>query len=245
MAPKPLDRTSPVPLYFQISERIYQAIESGALRPGERLDNEVVLGAQLRVSRPTVRQAIQCLVEKGVLVRRRGVGTVVVHQRIRRPIALTSLYDDLEAAGRNPTTRVLAIEEVAAEPEVAGSLMIEVGSPVLRIERLRCADEMPLAVMRNDLPTDLLTPPLDAGTLQDHGLYQLLRANGVQLHAAHEVIGARTATRGEAELLRVARRTTVLTMTRTAHDPHGRAIELGQHVYLASRYSFELAVFSR
>ena len=55
----PVDKTSPVPLYFQIAENLKRAIESGALQPGHRLDNEIQLSERLSVSRPTVRQAIQ------------------------------------------------------------------------------------------------------------------------------------------------------------------------------------------
>jgi DNA-binding GntR family transcriptional regulator len=245
VASQPLDRTSPVPLYFQIAERIHKAIETGALQPGQRLDNEIELSEQLGVSRPTVRQAIQRLVQQGLLVRHRGIGTVVVQQRIRRPVALTSLHEDLATAGRNPSTKVLSLGELAAAPEMAAALMVAVGSPVLEIERLRCADETPLAVMRNYVPTGFLELPITAEALVNQGLYEVLRDHGAQFHSAHQVIGARTATPAEAKLLGAARNSTVLTMVRTAHDPQGRTIELGQHAYLASRYSFELSVFSQ
>ena len=95
-----LDRSSPVPLYYQLARQLESAIEHGALGPGSLLGNEIDLAGRLGLSRPTVRQAIQSLVEKGLLVRRRGVGTQVVHSQVRRPLELSSLYDDLEAAGQ-------------------------------------------------------------------------------------------------------------------------------------------------
>jgi DNA-binding GntR family transcriptional regulator len=148
-------------------------------------------------------------------------------------------------AGRNPSTKVLSIGELGAGQEVAAALKVAVGSPVLEIERLRCADETPLAVMRNYVPTGFLELPITAEALVNQGLYEVLRDHGAQFHSAHQVIGARTATPAEAKLLGAARNSTVLTMVRTAHDPQGRTIELGQHAYLASRYSFELSVFSQ
>ncbi|MFD7512815.1 GntR family transcriptional regulator, partial [Streptomyces sp. NPDC059853] len=95
-----IDRGSPVPLYFQLSQQLEAAIEHGELLPGTLLGNEIDLAGRLGLSRPTVRQAIQVLVDKGLLVRRRGVGTQVVHSRVRRPLELSSLYDDLESAGQ-------------------------------------------------------------------------------------------------------------------------------------------------
>jgi DNA-binding GntR family transcriptional regulator len=99
-----LDRTSPVPLYFQVASRVQQLIESGEMPVGGRLENEVELAERLGVSRPTIRRAVQYLVERGVLVRKRGAGTQIVHPKVRRPVELTSLYDDLAKTGQKPRT---------------------------------------------------------------------------------------------------------------------------------------------
>ena len=240
----PLDRTSPIPLYFQIAENLKEAIQAGTIAPGERLDNELELAERLGVSRPTVRQAIQRLVQQGLVVRRRGLGTVVVAPRILRPVALTSLYDDLAAAERAPTTAVLSFEEIAADDEIAQVLSLAVGTPVLSIERLRFADDTPLALMHNYLPAKLLQGRTEAD-LEQTGLYELLRSQGVQLHAADQVLAARRATAQEARLLQAPRSTTVLTMTRTAFDPAGLPIEHGRHAYLADRYSFKMSLVAQ
>jgi DNA-binding GntR family transcriptional regulator len=240
----PLDRASPIPLYFQIAENLREAIQAGTIAPGERLDNELGLAEQLGVSRPTVRQAIQRLVQQGLVVRRRGLGTVVVAPRILRPVVLTSLYDDLAAAERVPTTAVLSFAEIAADDQVAQVLSLAVGTPVLSIERLRLADDTPLALMHNYLPVKLLQGRTEAD-LEQTGLYELLRSQGVQLYAADQVLAARRATAQEARLLRAPRSTTVLTMTRTAFDPAGLPIEHGRHAYLADRYSFKMSLVAQ
>ena len=90
-----VNRSSPVPLYFQVAEQLEEAIHDGRLAPGDRIANEVALADQLGLSRPTLRQAIQTLVDKGLLVRKRGVGTQVIQPHVRRSVELTSLYDDL------------------------------------------------------------------------------------------------------------------------------------------------------
>jgi DNA-binding GntR family transcriptional regulator len=241
MTERPLDRTSPIPLYFQIAEQLKAAIEDGTLKPGDRLDNELDLTERLGVSRPTVRQAVQRLVEQGLVVRRRGLGTVVVAPRILRSVALSSLYDDLSAHHRHPATTVLSATQIEAGAELAAVLALPAGAPVLEVERLRLADGTPLALMHNYLPAGLLNGR-PADELEKTGLYELLRGQGVQLHAGEQVIGARRATATEARLLQAARTATVLTMTRTTFDRDGKPVEHGSHAYLADRYSFTMTL---
>src|SRR2546430_6644268 len=100
-----VDRSSPVPMYFQISRQLEEAVDRGDLVPGERLPNEIEFAESLSISRPTMRQALDHLVEKGMLTRKRGVGTQVSNAQVRRRVALTSLHDDLSAAGRPPRTQ--------------------------------------------------------------------------------------------------------------------------------------------
>ncbi|WP_131736315.1 GntR family transcriptional regulator [Actinomadura roseirufa] len=231
-----LDRGSPVPLYFQVAQQLEAAIRAGELPPGSRLENELELAARYRLSRPTVRQAIQHLVDKGLLVRRRGVGTQVVQSQVRRPLELSSLYDDLVAAGEEPGTRVLELGPVPAGGEAADRLGVPVGTEVLRLRRLRLTGGEPLALMTNLLPAGLID--VTAAHLEEHGLYETLRAAGVNLRIAHQTIGARGATTAEARLLDERRGTPLLTMTRTAFDDKGEAVEYGTHVYRADRYTF-------
>jgi DNA-binding GntR family transcriptional regulator len=238
-----VDRASPVPLYFQVAQQLERAIGDGRLGPGSRLDNEVELAARLGLSRPTVRRAIQHLVEQGLIVRKRGVGTQVVHAKVRRSIELSSLYDDLAAARQEPSTTVLRLGTQPAPPPVAAALGLAEGTPVLAIERLRYALAEPLALLRNHLPADLA--PLTEADLAAHGLYQLLREAGVQLRIASQTIGARAATAAEARLLADRRGAPLLTMTRTTYDDTGRIVEHAQHLYRASLYSFELTLLGR
>ena len=239
-----VDRASPVPLYFQVAQHLERAIESGELPPGAQLENEVQLAEQLGLSRPTMRRAMQYLVDRGLLVRRRGIGTQVVRAKVKRPVELSSLWDDLARSGQQPATTVLANTAEQAAGQVARSLGVAEGTPVTVLERLRLARGEPLARLRNYLPSGLV-PALTEEALQRQGLYQLLRAGGVTLHAAAQTIGARAATLAEARLLDEAKGAPLLTMERTTYDDQGRAVEYGTHIYRASRYSFELALLAR
>jgi DNA-binding GntR family transcriptional regulator len=240
--PIPIDRSSPVPLYFQLAQYLETAIESGAVAQSGRLDNELQLAARLGLSRPTVRRAIQYLVEKGLLVRKRGVGTSVVHAKVRRGIELTSLYDDLARTGQRPTTTVLSNVVQPAGREVADALGLVEGTPVTAIERLRYALDEPIALMHNYLPRTVTG--LTTETLEQHGLYEVMRAAGIRLHAAVQTIGARSAGLAEARLLCETKRAPLLTMERTVYDDHGEAVEYGVHVYRASRYCFEQSLLA-
>jgi GntR family transcriptional regulator len=233
-----VDRSSPVPLYFQVAQHLEQAIDSGALPPGTLLLNEIALADALKLSRPTMRRAMQTLVDKGLVVRRRGIGTRVVQPKMRRPLELTSLHDDLRQAGQVPRTRVLSFEWVRATADISRKLMLERGDDVLELVRLRTARNKPIAKMTNHLPAGMVG--FTADDLVARGLYDLVRAQGITLHSAHQTVGARTATAAEAKLLQEPRGSAVLTMRRVAYDDHGRVVEYGSHLYAASRYSFEI-----
>ncbi|MFF8393340.1 GntR family transcriptional regulator [Streptomyces sp. NPDC016172] len=238
-----LDRGSPVPLYHQLAQQLEAAIEQGVLAPGNLLGNEVDLSVRLGLSRPTVRQAIQSLVDKGLVVRRRGVGTQVVHSQVRRPLELSSLYDDLEAAGQGPTTQVVRNEVIPASCDVAAALGVAEGSEVSVLDRLRCTHGQPVALLCNYLPASVV--PLDDTRLESTGLYRMMRAAGITLHSARQRVGARAATAEEAARLDEEEGAALLTMQRTAYDDTGRAVEYGTHIYRASRYTFDFQLLVR
>src|SRR6476620_1270778 len=114
-------------------------IESGEMPVGGRLANEVELAERLGVSRPTMRRAIQYLVERGMLVGKRGVGTQIVHPQERRPGALCSLLDDLVKTGQAPITEVLDFGVGPATARMAERYGVPEGLEVPSIDRLRYA----------------------------------------------------------------------------------------------------------
>jgi DNA-binding GntR family transcriptional regulator len=232
-----------VPLYYQVAQFLEHAIETGSLPAGSRLENEIALAERLGLSRPTVRRAIAYLVDQGLVVRKRGIGTQVVHAKVRRPLELTSLYDDLRTDGRDPSTRVLALETVRAPDAVAHALGVEEGAPVLFMARLRSAGAEPLAVMHNYIPVDLVS--LSAGDLEQTGLYELMRAAGIRPHMATQTVGARAASAAEARALSERKGAPLLTMQRTTYDDAGRGVEYGDHVYRATAYAFEFVLITR
>jgi GntR family transcriptional regulator len=233
-----LDTNSPIPLYYQAARALEEAIEDGRLPRGSKLESELDLADQLGISRPTMRAAMKQLVDKGLLMRRRGIGTIVAPKPVRRAVALTSLYDDLKEAGREPRTRVLAFEEAPCPPEIAEHLGISPGAPMLRFDRLRLAGWDPIALMHNIVPAGLLE--IKKEDLERTGLYELFRRNGISPHVATQQVGARKAGAEEAELLEIEPGDPVLTMVRITYDTSGYPIEYGSHRYPAESYWLEM-----
>jgi DNA-binding GntR family transcriptional regulator len=235
-----LNRSSPVPLYFQLAQHIETEIRTGNLASGDRLENEVKIAEELGLSRPTVRAAFSYLVDKGLVLRRRGQGTVVTKGKVSRSVKLTSLFDDLAEAGKSPTTKVIHNEVVKASDLVKRALELADDQFVIYLERLRFGDGEPIALMHNFIPTSLVT--MSNEMLEEHGFYELLRAGGVFPDHATQRISAKNSSTNESLLLDEPRGTALLTMERTTFDATGRAIEFGQHVYRASRYALVSAV---
>jgi len=238
-----VDRESGEPLYLQIAGQLDAAIHSGRLKSGTQMDNEVDLSERLGVSRPTLRRAIAELVARGLVVRRPGSGTIVMSRSsIERPMSIESLYDDLAAEGRRPSTTVLSLKKVPCPAEIITHLGRDPG-PLLLVDRLRLADGEPLALLRNWLTGD--ASGISERALHRRGLYTILREQGIVPHLAEQVMASRAATETEAPLLEVPPGSPVLTANRTVFDGTGRFIERGTHVYRSDCYSFRMVLVSR
>jgi DNA-binding GntR family transcriptional regulator len=238
-----IDRSSPIPLYFQVSRRIEEAVDRGELVPGERLPNEIEFAESLAISRPTMRRALDDLVEKGMLTRKQGVGTRVANAQVRRRVALTSLFDDLAAAGRQPRTKVLRFDTHCVDRHAARALGAAADEPLVYCERLRLADGSPLAILRNWLPGRFRD--LTSADLETNGLYQLLGERNARPTVAKQRITAQPAGAAEARLLETKRNASLISMQRTAFDAAGQAVEFADNLYRADLYAIEVTVYTR
>jgi DNA-binding GntR family transcriptional regulator len=237
-----IDRSSPVPLYHQLAEQLTESITSGQLKPGDPFENEIAVAERLKLSRPTVRRAYQELVDQGLLVRRRGLGTTVANQKVHRKFELTSLYDDLQREGRTPRTQVIHFE-LLTDDIAAAALDLPPETPLLHVQRVRSAGDTPLAFLKNWLPP--AHSDLTREELERHGLYAALRDRGVKPVVARQSIGARMPTASERRRLDIRGTHPVLTMTRMAFDAAGSAVEYGDHSYRADSYTIDLMVDER
>lgn len=229
-----IDRDSSTALHQQISTPLENMIASGELPPGQIIEDEVSLAKRLEISRPTVRRAMQDLVSKGLLSRRRGVGTRVSPSPFQRQIKLSSLTEDFIDAGHTTRTEVLRYEVRFANEEIAENLACDTGDEIVFFERLRWLDNSRLALMQSYVPSDIAPSLTD---LDRDGFYRCLAASGVQLSSGYQQVGAKNASEREAKLLHLEPGSAVVTMRRTSYDTDGRIVEFAHHCYDAAQYT--------
>lgn len=148
-----VDPHSSTPLYAQVETALAAKINDGTLAVGSRLPNEESLTEQFAVSRTTIRQTIQNLVRRGLVEVRRGKGTFVTQPKITQELTqLTGFVEDMHALGRHPSARLVDKRVVAASETVAAKLGLRTGAKVVRIQRVRLADNSPLSFDETYLP---------------------------------------------------------------------------------------------
>lgn len=232
LAANPLSRNGGVALYWQCSELLKLLIEELHYPAAIPLPAENDLARALGVSRPTLRQAMARLANDGTIHSQRGVGAFALRSGgLVRPVGLSSLYRDLENAGRTPTTKVLVLEESSAQPVVAAELQIPVGARLLHVERVRYADGAPVVLTRSLLALpDGVT--LTKEQLETDGLYNLLhRVASIELVGGSQIVSARHATETEIEHLELPSDSAVLEAHRVAFDSRGNGIEYVHIIY--------------
>lgn len=151
-----VDPDSALPLYAQVESILAGEITNGTFSPGSQLPNEDELIERYGVSRTTIRQTIQNLVRRGMVEIRRGRGTFVLQPKITQELTeLSGFVEDMQSLGRQASARVIDKQIVPAREAVARQLAITVGSPVVRIQRVRLADNAPLSFDETYLPREI------------------------------------------------------------------------------------------
>lgn len=225
------------PRYEQLYRHLAATIAAGELAPETQLPPERELALIADVSRVTVRKAVSQLVEDGVLEQRRGAGTFVRPARAKIEQSLSSLLsftDYMRQRGKASTSRILRRGVFLPNPDEQMALGLPTGDGVTRLERLRFADDTPLALEWSSLPTDVLPDP----EVVETSLYDALRAAGTAPTRAVQRITAVNLNSADARLLMLAEGAAVLRIDRTAYLPSGRPIEFTRGLYRSDIYDF-------
>lgn len=228
--------TSP-PLYQRIEQQLRRRLATAA--DGDPFPPETRLAEEFGVARMTVRAALAALERDGLLDRIPGRGSFVRRASTTRPVGtLMSFHDQAVNAGRTPRSRVLAALQRPAAPAEAAALYGEApAAPVVAISRVRCFDDLPVAVEHAVFPASLAAL-LDAD-LEQGSLHRALRALGFHPTLGSSVLTARTADEDASEL-DVPESTPMLVETRTIVDQDGRPLEYTVSSYVAERYALKV-----
>lgn len=233
-----INRVSKVPLYHQLYEILRGEILSGRWKPGDRLPPESELVDTYQLSRTTVRQVFDLLVNEGLIFRQRGRGTFVSHPTLEQGLMrIVSFTHDMRQRGFDPGTEVLASELVPAPQEIAVALEIEPGEELARLERLRLADEEPMSLEDSYLVHRYCTGVLK-GDYAARPLREALEVeHGIRLVRARQVIRAIQAPPRLADLLSIPRKAALLFIERVSVSQQNVPVEFLRIYYRADRYS--------
>jgi len=193
-----------VPKYIQIREALREGIQQATFVPGKLIPPEKELARRYRVSRMTVRHAIEGLVDEGLLYRKQGVGTFVTHHRIPHDYSrLMSSFEMVRDAGLRPGTRKLRLEVLPAAEAVAQALILRQGDLVVCYERLRLAAGQPVAIVCSYVPRQLCPESVLDDIAAHDSLFHVLDGYGLRLKRGVQSIEVRLADRSQAGLLDV------------------------------------------
>jgi GntR family transcriptional regulator len=234
-----LDRSAPIPLHEQVEHYLRRMIVEPEYQQGQLLPDEISIAHALGVSRNTVRAGMSRLIQDGLIERRAGVGTRVVHRNLRTDIqAWHSFTKELSDKGLAVQTFRIETKVVAASKEVALRLNLRRGTRVLRLDRLRGWDEDPVVHFRSYLhPRLLLAPDMDFSP----PLYSIIeRTSGITADHAREELTAVLPTPRISRELDVEPLTPLLLRRRLVYDPAHRPIEFSEIHYRSDRFTLTL-----
>ena len=232
-------RNSPVPRYHQLKEILRERIRSGEWKPGDLIPSERELSETYEISRMTARQAITDLVNEGVFYREQGRGTFVTQNRITQQLLrLTGFTEDIRARGQRPATKLLSATMCPADELTAERLRVKAGQPVFCLQRLRLADDEPLAIEESHLNFNGCDSLVDED-LENNSLYNLLETKyGLPLMEAEQELEAGLAGDKEAETLQIPVGSPVLFTRRITYTDRNRPVEYATSVYCGAKYTF-------
>ncbi|WP_226535504.1 GntR family transcriptional regulator [Fictibacillus halophilus] len=232
-----IDKTSPLPLYFQIEEAIKQKIDKGEWESGSMISSEREFAENYEVSRMTVRQAINNLVNDGYLTRRKGKGTFVSGKKIEQKLlGLTSFTEDMKARGYKPASKLVSFQTVEANHKLAKALDISQNEEIYEIKRVRLANEIPMAIETTYVPVQLIQ--LSEIHIKEGSLYSQVENAGFHIDYANQSLEASIAREAESEILEITKGAPVLLIQRQTYLTTGKPLEVVHSVYRGDRYKF-------
>lgn len=239
-----LDSIGGIPLYVQIREKLRSDLAQ--MEPGDPIPAEAELEANFKVSRITVRRAVEDLAAEGLLIRKQGRGTFVQRPKLTHELsAITSWTDQLKTLGFSPRTAHRKVQQQAAPAHVVETLRLNPSELVVRVQRVRLAGREPISYMINYVPAGLLPGFLER-KFACESLYEFMKQEYDLVPAmAVDTVGTRLASDEESDALRIPRKAPVLSVRRVSYLENGTPLEMAIVASRGDRYQYQVTLKGR
>jgi GntR family transcriptional regulator len=238
-----LEKESPIPLYYQLKERIKKEIQNGHLNHGDSIPSEREFVEVCEISRPTVRQALTELVSEGILLREKGRGTFVAKPKIDQRFleSLISFSKEMELKGVKHHTRVLKQEMITPD-----TTLTDIFGPdchkLLCLERVRYVDGQPVVIVTSYIPADI-APGLEFENFEESSLYDLVENKyGGQISHAKRILESTNVSEEDQDLLEVEPDAAIHLIRTTAYLAHDIPFEYSVARYRGDKNSFTVTL---
>ncbi|OLS35440.1 GntR family transcriptional regulator [Bacillus sp. MRMR6] len=232
-----------ISLYVQVKDTIIKRIQEKEWIPNTMIPTENELMAEFNVSRTTIRQAISILVQEGILEKKQGKGTIVKPQLFIGSLGkLKGFAEEVMEIGMVPASKLLVVKTCSDLHYEKSMLKVPMEEEIVVIERLRFADQTPIAIERSCWPDDigkmLIHQDLNRATF-----YEILEKNNITLKHANEKITSINATILEADLLGIRGGQALLVMERISYGNEERPIEFTTTKFCSEKYQYQIELF--
>lgn len=228
-----------VPVYIQIHNQMKNYIEHGRWSLGSKIPSERNLALSFHVSRVTLRQALQTLVDEGILERRVGSGTYVANRKVQeKMVGVTSFTDLMKSEGRKPSSKTISYH--LAYPSISESehLKINNNDLILRMERIRYADNIPICYEVTTVPSNIVSNLRKSEITRS--LYHSLEKRGFSIGKATQVVSATIANERIANYLNIHKGDALLLMRQITCLSSNKPFEYVITQYVGDRFEFYL-----
>lgn len=240
-----IDRSVPMPLYYQLRQIIKADIDNGKLQPGDMIEPETEVCAALNMSRPTIRQALNSLVADGYIKRVKGKGTYVSQQKLEANFIqkLGSFHLEMLHQGLTPKTQVLSLEIISGQASANEKLNLDISEQLVFLQRICYANEKPIVYMESYLPGNRFASLVNED-LSATPLYVVLQKKyNVSVVHVKRQIEAVNATSAEAEVLDMARNKAISLVRNIAYDENNVPVEYAISKYRGDQNKFTLDMY--
>ena len=228
-------------IYIRIHDEIKHQIETGVFEVGQRLPSERVMAEQFGVSRMTLRQAVTSLVEEGILTRYVGSGTFVASDRVREKMrGTTSFTEIIQNLGKTPSSKVLSYQKTKANEVECDKLQLKKGAQIIRMERIRYADELPICYEVASIPYRLIED-FAKNDIANH-FYDTLAKKKKKIGRSEQIISAKIVNKEIANFLSIKQSSAILALTQISYYTNSdeTPFEYVLSQYVGERFEFYL-----